>query len=664
MSKITLASLANLQNETTAVNTINSNSSIVQTAWDNTLSRDGTSPNTMGASFDMNSNRILNLPQPVSLLEPLRLTDLNTFIGGGSITTLPTGGTTGQILGKTSNTDFAVAWINAISAASNNTFTGNNTFTLPVIAGTIVGGTTASSTLTLESTSGVGTTDAIIFKTGSQVEAARFNTSGGFSVGLTNDAGVGGVFVKNSLAVGLTGSVTGQLNMVGATSGFASVRSQAIAGTPILTLPNASGTFAVSVTGPLTLSSTTGNITVTGSALTEVDDTNVTLTLGGTPGSALLTATSMTLGWTGQLAVSRGGTGSTSLSAFTVLCGGTTTTNPVQSVSGLGSLAQVLTSNGPGTLPSWQNATGGSGGTPASPQGRLTLTTATAITTSDVSGATTLYYTPSTAGSYVPITTDGSTFTMTAFTELSQLTTDTTKSPAAVASSSVYDIFVWSDSGTLRATRGPAWTSDTVRGTGAGTSEIDFTTKFPTNKNSITNGPAANRGVLVGSIRSTAASQLVDSKLFRWVSNIYNTVPRSMRVFETTDQWLGANAATYRQANASTANQLDWLQSLAGGMTEVSVNAVGSNVTTGKIMVVGVGLDRVNGNDADCWGLHNSAVTNAVLPCAASYRGYVGLGRHFAAWVEYDASAGTATWYGDIGAPGVVQSGITGWINN
>jgi len=44
-------------------------------------------------------------------------------------------------------------------------------------------------------------------------------------------------------------------------------------------------------------------------ALTETDDTNVTMTLGGNPSTALLSAVSMTLGWTGQLAVSRGGTG-------------------------------------------------------------------------------------------------------------------------------------------------------------------------------------------------------------------------------------------------------------------------------------------------------------------------------------------------------------------
>ncbi len=45
--------------------------------------------------------------------------------------------------------------------------------------------------------------------------------------------------------------------------------------------------------------------TVTPSALTKTDDTNVTLTLGGSPSTALLAATSLTLGWTGTLADSR-----------------------------------------------------------------------------------------------------------------------------------------------------------------------------------------------------------------------------------------------------------------------------------------------------------------------------------------------------------------------
>lgn len=112
MTKITLTDLVNLENETTAVNAINTNSNIIELAFDNTLSRDGTSPNTMGANLDMNSHRILNLPLPLNDDEPLRLIDAATLKAGGTIPTspLPVGGTTGQALVKTSNADLAVGW--------------------------------------------------------------------------------------------------------------------------------------------------------------------------------------------------------------------------------------------------------------------------------------------------------------------------------------------------------------------------------------------------------------------------------------------------------------------------------------------------------------------------------------------------------------------------
>lgn len=76
MAKLTLSNLVNLQNEMTAVSTINNNSDAIETAIENTLSRDGTSPNTMGSDLDMNSNRILNLSAPQTDTEPLRLGDL------------------------------------------------------------------------------------------------------------------------------------------------------------------------------------------------------------------------------------------------------------------------------------------------------------------------------------------------------------------------------------------------------------------------------------------------------------------------------------------------------------------------------------------------------------------------------------------------------------
>src|SRR5947207_14203835 len=127
MSKITLTDLASLQNETTAVNAVNANNATLETALDNTLSRDGTSPNTMSAPLDMNSNQIINLPTPVSANSALRLSDLNSFIGGGTITTIPAGGTTGQVLSKTSNTDYATTWSSnsaALAAGTNVVLTG------------------------------------------------------------------------------------------------------------------------------------------------------------------------------------------------------------------------------------------------------------------------------------------------------------------------------------------------------------------------------------------------------------------------------------------------------------------------------------------------------------------------------------------------------------
>lgn len=116
MSKITLSDLVNLQNETSAVTTINNNSDIVVAAFDNTISRDGSSPNTMSAPLDMNSEQIVNLPVPITDGSPLRLQDLNDFIGGGTITNIPAGGTTSQVLAKSANADYQVSWINSVNS--------------------------------------------------------------------------------------------------------------------------------------------------------------------------------------------------------------------------------------------------------------------------------------------------------------------------------------------------------------------------------------------------------------------------------------------------------------------------------------------------------------------------------------------------------------------
>lgn len=77
MSKITLADLASLTNEQSAIATINNNAALIETASDNFLSRDGTSPNNMEADLDLDGNRILNLPEPVDGTEPMRKIDVD-----------------------------------------------------------------------------------------------------------------------------------------------------------------------------------------------------------------------------------------------------------------------------------------------------------------------------------------------------------------------------------------------------------------------------------------------------------------------------------------------------------------------------------------------------------------------------------------------------------
>lgn len=76
MAKLVLADVQNLANPQ-ALTTINNNSALTEAALENTLSRDGSSPNQMEADLDMNSNHIYNLPSPVLDTEPVRKGDFD-----------------------------------------------------------------------------------------------------------------------------------------------------------------------------------------------------------------------------------------------------------------------------------------------------------------------------------------------------------------------------------------------------------------------------------------------------------------------------------------------------------------------------------------------------------------------------------------------------------
>ncbi len=70
-------------------------------------------------------------------------------------------------------------------------------------------------------------------------------------------------------------------------------------------------------------------------------------------------ATKNSIGSNKPIEVSFGGTGIASTSTYSVLCGGTTATNPLQQVSTLVTTAQVLTSQGSASLPIWSSSSSG-----------------------------------------------------------------------------------------------------------------------------------------------------------------------------------------------------------------------------------------------------------------------------------------------------------------
>ncbi len=158
----------------------------------------------------------------------------------------------------------------------------------------------------------------------------------------------------------------------------------------------------------------------------------------------------------------------------------------------------------------------GGGGAIVPPQGRLTLTSGLPVLAADVTGAATIFYTPY-LGRSVPLY-DGAAWSNNNISELSLALDLNSGHTGYHQSGKNFDLFVINDAGTLRLATGPAWSSDTARGTGAGTTELTQLNGILVNANTLANARfgsssgntvsvAANRATYVGSFRASADGQ-------------------------------------------------------------------------------------------------------------------------------------------------------------
>lgn len=276
---------------------------------------------------------------------------------------------------------------------------------------------------------------------------------------------------------------------------------------------------------------------------------------------------------------------------------------------------------------------------PLACQGRLTLTTAVPVTTSDVTAAGTIYYTPYLGGARCALF-DGTNWSVSTFTERSLALT--------VTSGNNYDVFLYSNAGTLTLELSAVWTNDTTRA-----DAISL-------QNGVYVKTSATTRRYLGTIRASGSNTTEDSDLKRFVWNVENRVPRVLRVAEGTNTWT-YTTATLRQANGAAGNQVEVVVGLVGTPIRLDLAANAKNTGAGVEFQSTIGLDSTTAGTTVLGGNAHAPAANVPVYVRATLRAAVPLGYHFYAWLEYSGAAGTTTWTGDDGTTRIV-TGLLGWV--
>lgn len=282
------------------------------------------------------------------------------------------------------------------------------------------------------------------------------------------------------------------------------------------------------------------------------------------------------------------------------------------------------------------------------PGGRLTASTSVPVTTSDVTGAGTLYYCPF-LHDRIRIY-DGTRWKYYTFTERSLALT--------LTSGSVYDVFIYDNSGTLTLET-LIWTSTTARATAL------------TTQDGVLVKTGATTRLYLGTIYASGTNTIEDSLTQRGVWNAYNHVVRPVRKLDATASWTKTGTSWQPLRNQS-GNKIAVVNGAPAGYSRAPISLRASAVTSGTETggavgagVLGFGVDSTSANSANALSGLGAAFTTAPTgltsfsTASTTFDDFVSLGFHEYTILQSCVTTGTATFYGS-GTGDQYNAGATG----
>ena len=275
--------------------------------------------------------------------------------------------------------------------------------------------------------------------------------------------------------------------------------------------------------------------------------------------------------------------------------------------------------------------------------GRLTLESGVAISSTDQTAKTTLYYTPYSHSSIGLYDTTNSVWTPYNFTQ-------TSLALGTLSSGVNYDTFMYSNSGTLTLAAS-SWASNTARTTAISLQDGVY----------VKTSDKSYR--YLGTFRTTTTTTTEDSEAKRFVYNVNNQVSRhSLGVLGYVNDNAGATFTlsslnTWVALNGGAGNKCEWVNGLTSTCMLVGEGFAVAGVA--GYVIIGIGIDSTTNGDFIVLQSDNTATATFGRGASKAYA--FTLGYHFISLNGY-TTAGTATIYREDSRNGGTVDSIRTWI--